>query len=179
MIRSCLVALALALAPLVPAQGASYTLFGTACGTPGFSPSLGVRGVPRLGTTFTVTYGGPNLCGFLGPISFRYRPILLTGVSRSAMGGIALPWQVPPALAGGANCLLLQSTDVVLPMPATPGGANCFASEAAFAVPNVPALLGVEFYQQWLAWLERFDSRTSTTTYTLLLSEGGHAKLGT
>ena len=164
------------LAGAANAQSASYTLFGQSC-QGGTTPALAVQGLPRLGQTFRVDYVGHSGRGFIGQLSFDHHPILVTGASSTAVGGVPLPFAVPPGLTGGVpGCTLYVSLDVVTPMPLVTGG---YLTSVPFAVPNVPALLGRSVFHQWLLLQTTFDMRTNVRTVRLQMSNAGHARIGT
>ena len=60
--RSFLLAglLSIATTTALHAQSASVTFYGTGCAYAGQNLAIGVLGLPQIGTTFTITYSGPN-----------------------------------------------------------------------------------------------------------------------
>lgn len=145
-----LAAVTLGLAPFVSAQAASYTFFGAACTTGRISP-LGpvpftVVGTPRLGMSFDVV----TECTASYPWGNRRNVLLLTGASNTAIGGVRLPFDLALLSPADPFCGLLRtSSEVVLSVPrqldyTTP-------SQLTFQVPNLPALIGANFYQQVLS----------------------------
>ena len=125
----------------LPAQ-ASFTTFGNGCALPNTRlPQIGNRGLPRIGTTLTVTYAGPN--AIMPGIRLTDWPTLIAGASR-------IDFPVPPlTVSQPPGCTLYPAPDVVVPMPPERGGTR-FVSEVALPIPNDPALLGGSVYLQWM-----------------------------
>ncbi len=167
----------------LPAQSASYTLFGTAC-TPFPSsvpaPSLTVAGVPQLGSSFTVTYTGPNYRRATPSFGFATaQPVLLTGVSNTSWAGLSLPFEIPsifttPHQPMFHGCTLLVSPDIAVATAMMPSGTS-YRDRITIRVPNDTGLLGVRFYQQWLGVEVRPCCPYSRAIYS---SNGGAAVIG-
>lgn len=128
------------------AQQAAFAPFGVACSVPGApTPAIGARGLPRLGTTFEVTFTGPNHNTSSAQQSAQ--PVLLTGLN-------AVP--VPAAIPVGtfpqqpAGCWVFVFPDLAIPMPLARSGA-AFESALALTVPNDPALIGATWFHQWVS----------------------------
>lgn len=127
------------LATTLPAQGATIAPFGSGCSYLGQTLAIGANGLPQLGSTFTVTYTGPNLNNQLST-----QPVLGLGLAATSL-------PIPPAILPQQppNCTQWILPDVLLPMPATTLGT--FQDQVPVAVPNQPGLLGFQFVAQWLA----------------------------
>lgn len=148
------VTLLLASAPAA-AQSASITPFGQGsnCGP---AITTGSTTLPRLGSTIQIDYQGPNTY-FLqqtGP-DIRH-PYLVLGRSNQSWGGVPLPWPLPPGLAWNqpTGATLYVSLDVLLPMPMVSPFA--YATSVRFPIPNVPALIGVDVYAQFVTYHDIF-----------------------
>ena len=141
-------ALLLALPVDSAAQQPSFTAFGAGCTFNGQTLAIGNRGLPRLGTSFAITYSGPNT--FSDSSQERARPVLVFGntLRVTLIPQTLLPLQ-PPGCAG------FISPDAVLPTLPDPGGRPMFADYVDLAVPNNPVLLGAVFYAQWLTIFEQ------------------------
>lgn len=131
--RNLLPALALALClTSLTAQTASFNSYTTPC--PSSNPVLSIQGVPKLGTTFTVSsilFPGlctRKFCGCnIGNCNTCRGSLLVLGIAK-----INVP------LPGG--CSLHVSPDFILP--------GDTRGQITIAVPNTQALLGVKFYMQ-------------------------------
>ena len=135
----------------MPAQTASYTLFGTSCTTGRISSQLGpvplaVRGLPRLGSSFEIV----TECSARYPWGNTRNVFLLNGLSNTSAGGVPLPFDISLLNPGGPYCGLLHtSSEVVVRVPLL---ADHLASAVLrFDVPNDAALIGVTLYQQVLS----------------------------
>lgn len=130
----------------VAAQQASFSTFGQGCGVHGEPPQRGAiwgTGLPRLGSTVTVGYTGPTFAAHV----FSH-PILITGLSRTSMYGVALPYHLDWwrfSWIGGPDCYLYCSSDVFLP----PSGQGPSPGRVTMTIPNDPSMLGRPVYQQW------------------------------
>jgi hypothetical protein len=149
-----------------PAQQASYTTYGPACGgtygDPPTMPQLWATGLPRLGASFLVHYQGPRF-------NCRYYvgAAIATGLSAVA---VRIP-NLGSIVLGGPNCWLLTSAEVVQWLHPLSG------PRANFAVPNDPALLGVRLYQQW--WLFYSVECPQDPQGYLFMTNGGALTIGT
>lgn len=151
MMRPLLFVLLVLFAVAAPrAQQATFTPFGTACTFPGEpTPAIGARGLPRIGTSFDITYQGPNRAP--GGSQQSVQPFLVTGLQL-----FSAPVPVPTFLfpQQTAGCLVYVFPDIVLPMPIARGG-MVFESSFTWAIPNDPALVGATWFHQWLAIFEQ------------------------
>ena len=138
MIRPALLLFSLAAA--LPAQLASVSIFGTGCSFVGQQLSIGVQGLPQLGTSVTFTYTGPNQIGTL-----TVQPVLVLG-----LGTLNVP--LPPTLLPQQppNCTAWITPDVLNVMPQNPGGPG-FVSQVPMGIPASNSLIGFQFAAQWLA----------------------------
>jgi hypothetical protein len=135
------------LAAAVPAQQASVTPYGQGCVLNGQQLALQSRGLPRLGTTFTLVYSGPNFT--FSSAQQRAQPWLLLGLQQ-----LAIP--VPPVLPQQPpGCFVYTTPDASVPMPPDPTGVARFVDAFDLAVPNSPNLLGALFFAQWLCVFEQ------------------------
>ncbi len=158
------------LSPALVAQPASFSTYGSSCSDPnGRSPQIGNRGLPRLGSTFTVTYAGPNI--LFNSAQQRVRPWLMIGLAQAQT-------LIPPVFRGQpTGCFLWTSSDIALPMPpdtSRPAYRNSFD----FPIPNDARLLGAPFYLQWLAVFEQCGA-VGCDIFWVLSSKGGAATIGT
>ena len=162
--------------PALGAQTATFTTFGASCGG-AEAPTLTAQGLPRLGTTYTVQYAGPNQSTFVQACIYRTsRPIHFLGVSRTGWGSLQLPYLVPMALTNGdPGCNLLVSIEVATPMVQI---GTTFVSTMPIPLPNDPALLGGDLFHQWATLTDRTAHPCTVLNY-LHLSNGGHAHIGT
>jgi len=122
-------------------QTAAAVTYGTGCAYAGQNLAIGVQGLPQLGTTFTITYSGPNLDNTL-----TIQPILAVGLLPDSM---PMPTWLLPQQPAGCTAWILPA--LFEPMPvASPG---LFADHVAVAVPNDPGLTGFTLLAQWVAWV--------------------------
>ena len=130
------------------AQNASFTSFGAASGETSTGQQLAVTGLPRLGTTFSlsVTYQTPPF--FCLQVLTPYAAWLVMGTSNQSWQGIPLPAALPLGFD------LLVSPDVVAQSLVTsntscpPGASGAFPAPFAVAVPNQPGLIGFQLHAQ-------------------------------
>ena len=118
--------------------GSSVTFeFGTDLGyVSGYGTSCGLRldlvaGQPRINDSFSL-----QLATVVG------LPLLAIGWSKTVAASGPLPRPLSELLAGAPNCLLLQSNDIMVPLPmqASP--------TVNLQIPNHPSLVGGVFYVQ-------------------------------
>lgn len=120
---------------LLPPSGiASYDTFGAACRGSSGTPTLGHVGVPRLGTTLTVT---------LAHAPSRALLVHYFGLSRQTWGTLPLPFYLNPF--GAPDCSLLVSAEVGIAMVATASG----TSSVSYAIPNMTSLVACPFFNQF------------------------------
>jgi hypothetical protein len=144
------IVLALIAAAALPAQTAAFNSFGSAC--PNTQNTLKISGLPKLGSTFTVTG-----IRFPGACTRKFcvctccdcndcsGSVLFLGVSKRTL-------QISP------QCLFLISPDVLLL-----GNAS---GNIPLTVPNDSKLLGVKFYMQRLdLGLKEVTGSQCPTTY--------------
>lgn len=105
----------------------SWGAIGTGCTIRGAAPTLDVVSLPQLGSPFALAIG--NLS--------HGTPYMVTGLSSTM-----LPLQTV-GLGFGASCTLWPTPDVVQPLVALGG-----TSSWGFVIPNVPALAGVQIWNQ-------------------------------
>ena len=116
--------------------------FGTGCSWNAQTLSIGNQGLPVIGTTFQLTYSGPNWTfNFAQQIM---QPNLVIGFGQSLF---PIPVTFLPQQPAG--CTGYITPDLVFPTAPsrTPGVWENFVD---VAVPNVPALIGFVAYAQWL-----------------------------
>ena len=119
----------------IPSIGASEAalapIYGHGCG----GLAIGMRGVPRLGTSFAIVVAAP----------FRMQQVsIAVGTTRSRWLGLSLPFALAPV--GGPGCSLLVAPDHVANAPT-------YGDSAAkvWSIPNLAALHGVQVYCQAFA----------------------------
>lgn len=125
-------------AALLPAQLATIQTFGSGCAFLGQNLGIGAVGLPQLGTTFQITYAGPNVNGQIST-----QPVLGLGLATTNLPIPQFLLQQPP------NCTQWVEPDVLLVMPLTATGT--FEDQVAVPVPNNPTLIGFAFAAQWMA----------------------------
>lgn len=116
---------------------ANYTYYGPQCGA---QLTVG-NGWPIIGRSFDVQYTGPNVYSFNSRSYGWSRPILLIGAYSFAQQ----PWILPAS----PSCALLCSAEIVL---MTPLRSTVYESVVTIPVPNNPAFVGMNIYNQWLTW---------------------------
>ena len=138
----------------LPGTLATYETFGTGCPGGADAPSLTANGDrPILGQPFTITLQ------HLPP----WQPtLLLFGLSNTNWLGMPLPLDLEPL--GAPGCELLVSVEAVRPLFSWLGQRS-----VSWSVPNQPALIGVQFYNQAMA----------TSGWSgIVLTNGGHGRIG-
>ncbi len=152
--RCSLFSAVLLLTASVQGQQASYTFFGSTCRS-----KLLVQGFPRIGQTFSVSFGS-SMC--TRPTGSCWK-ILVTGASHAVWMGQRLPIRLPPMFSG---CQLLVSPDVMV-------GAD---RGVTFSIPSNVSLLGASFYQQGFTfWCAAFGAGCVDETAA---TDGGHGVIG-
>lgn len=128
----------LLLAPLT-AQAAAVTPFGAGCTFANQTLAIGTSALPQLGSTFAITYTGPNQNQQL-----TVQPALALGFTATSL---PIPATLLPQQP--ANCTQWIDAAVIQFMP--PSGTGPFVDQVAVTVPNTPGLIGFQFTAQWLA----------------------------
>lgn len=140
------------------AQTGQYAAFGTGCkGSNTVIPVLSNTGLPETSKPFTINLSRARANSAAG---------FITGDSKTSWSGIPLPFDLGGF--GATGCSLLVSILALNPLPTD---ANGNASVTA-NVPNDPALIGLEFHQQWLV----LDA--GSNTLGIAWSNGGSGKMG-
>lgn len=125
------------------AQQANFSTFGNGCGVYGEPPrpaTIWGTGLPRLGASVTVGFTGPTF----GGATFWPGPFLLTGLSRTSIYGVPLPYHLPFQWMGGPDCYLYCSSEVLLPP-----WSQFVIGRVTMTIPMDPRMLGMPVYQQW------------------------------
>ena len=166
---SSLVACAVLLSAGLSAQSGSYTSYGAPSGSPTFGHHIAISGTPRIGSSLTVTLGFPPDCGSSAGSPVHWDVFLVTGVSRSAWGGVPLPARTPL----GFTLLVAPDWGLHSRALAPMGGPPCPTwglpgVRHTFSIPSDVRLLGVEFFQQYVF----------TEGYAWWATEGGHGVIG-
>jgi hypothetical protein len=128
-------------AATLAAQTATITPFGAGCDFLNQTLTIGASGLPQLGTTFTLTYSGPNQNNQLST-----QPWLGLGLAAT---NLPIPQSILPQQP--ANCTQWIVPELMLPMATTTAGP--FEDQVPIVVPNQPALVGVQLTAQWLAFV--------------------------
>lgn len=138
----------------LPGTLATYETFGTGCPGGADAPSLTANGDrPILGQPFTIT---------LQDLPPWQPTLLLFGLSNTNWLGMPLPLDLEPL--GAPGCELLVSVEAVRPLFSWLGQRSI-----SWSVPNQPALIGVQFYNQAMA----------TSGWSgIVLTNGGHGRIG-
>jgi hypothetical protein len=139
--------ISLSLLPALTAQNAAFTPFGAGCSFQGQALSIGNQGLPVLGTTFQITYSGPNFTFSSGQQIAQ--PFL-------ALGFNPLVTQIPPNILPQQppGCQGFLAPDVLIATPADPTRST-FQSFVDLPVPNSSALAGLVFLGQWMAVIQQ------------------------
>jgi hypothetical protein len=129
-----------AVVSIVPLSGqASYVNYGHGCNAFGSEAQIGIRGLPRIGTSIIISGSGGSL-NLSRPYSIiKY---LATGSSRTSYLGWPLPFRIPPQWInyGGLDCDVLCSHEWVQ---------NAYGGEILMDIPNDHRLVCMKLYQQW------------------------------
>lgn len=148
------------------AQFASFTPFGQGCTASGLTmPTIGAQGLPQIGTTFTITYSGPNRATW----PTELHPVFLFGLQTIAFPLDNLLRSQP------SGCTLY-----VVPWSFTlmgPGTGIGFADTVSFAIPMSGALIGLSFVAQW-GVLNQTCLVTGCTANALLTSDAATVTVG-
>ena len=120
-------------------------------------PALGSSGVPRLGTTFSVTLAGARA---------NAAALHSLGRSNTAWGGVPLPFDL--TTLGAPACAILASGELMSAVPTNTGG----TAAVPYPVPNDAALLGSAFYNQFVV------SDPPANPLGLVTSNGGRGVVG-
>src|SRR5262245_8043850 len=129
--------------PTTLAAQAAVVPFGTGCAWNGQTLSIGNQGVPVIGTTFQLTYSGPNWTfNFAQQIM---QPHLVIGFGQSLF---PIPVTFLPQQPAG--CTGYISPDLIAPMSPSARTPGVYDSVVDVPVPNIPALIGFVAYAQWL-----------------------------
>lgn len=153
---------------------ASYTTYGWGCGNwdGATQPAtLWCTDTPKIGTSIEVH--------FLGPMyvprwrSSRIFPFLLTGLSRTNVGGVALPFPINWGPIGGSNCMLWCSAEFFVQIWSVPNGDR---GSLVLQIPNNPVLAGVTLYHQW--YLQYHLGWSGGIEVFYILSNGGKMTIG-
>ena len=156
-------------------QSASYRIVGTPCTTGRLTSGVGpvplsVRGLPRIGTSFTVVTEGSARY----PWGSSRAVFLFTGFSNTSAGGLRLPFDVSTLFPGEPFCGLLRtSAELRMPLPLVRDYRQ--AVGISFTIPNDRTLIGIRFFQQVMS-LER--SSFGPPFRAGSLSAGGEAVIG-
>jgi hypothetical protein len=131
----------------VLAQSAQFTTFGAGCTFQNQTLAIGNQGLPRLGTTFGITYSGPNYQFTSGQQIAQ--PMLVLGFTPQSvvLPANLLPQQVP-------NCTVLVAPLAIVPTVPDPS-TNAFLVPLQLTLPNQPALLGLGVIAQWVTLFQQ------------------------
>lgn len=129
------------------AQSASFTPFGTGCAFQGQQLTIGNQGLPVLGTSFQITYAGPNFTFSSGQQIAQ--PFLVLG-----LGSLVTPIPTTLLPQQPAGCQGLITPDVLLGTPMNPSLPS-FDDFVTIQVPNTPTLAGFQFLSQWLTLIQQ------------------------
>jgi hypothetical protein len=152
--------------PLLPAQAASVSFYGTGCTYAGQTLAIGVQGLPQLGTTCTITYTGTNFYSTL-----TIQPYLAVGFAPDAT---VIPASILPLQPAGCTAWVVPV--VIDAMP--PGPSGPFLTSVNVAVPNNPGLIGIAAYAQWFATVVQCGFVPPCSFNALPTSNGAQLVLG-
>lgn len=137
----------LLLSSALAAQSAAFTPFGAGCTFQNQTLAIGNQGLPVLGTSFQITYSGPNFTFSSGQQIAR--PYLVLG-----FGTLVTPIPVTLLPQQPAGCQGLITPDVLLETPVSASLPE-YEDSVTIQVPNSPALAGFAFHAQWLALIQQ------------------------
>ncbi len=132
----------LLLASFAAAQTASFSTFGQGCTLDSRTLAIGAVGTPQLGTTFRITYSGPNYTFSSGQQIAR--PHLGLGFTPTTT---PIPTSILPAQPAGCTGYL-QPLAMVPTQPSST--LPQFDDFVDFPIPNDAGLIGVAILAQWL-----------------------------
>jgi hypothetical protein len=162
-----LLAASFLLTAVLPLTAQDFITFGQGCTFQSQTLAIGNQGLPRIGTTFLVTYTGPNTSASTVPI----QPILALGIQQ-------MSFTIPPGLRDQpANCTLLVRPDVLMFARNDPA-TGVFDKFATLPVPNNSALLGVVVFAQWLATVHQCGIVPGCSLTGLLTSDAAKISIG-
>jgi len=132
---------------LATAQAPSFTPFGTGCTLGSQTLAIGNQGLPRIGTTFRITYSGPNFTFNSGQQIAQ--PTL--GLGFQALTTV-LPQSLLPQQPAGCLGFIVPVAMVTTAMdPVLPQ----FDDFVDIVLPNDPGLVGVQVLAQWLTLFQQ------------------------
>jgi hypothetical protein len=137
----------LLLSGALAAQSASFTPFGTGCAFQSQSLTIGNQGLPVLGSSFQITYSGPNFTFSSGQQIARPYLVLGFGTQVTPLPVTLLPQQ-PAGCTGFITPDVLLETPVHATLPE-------YENFVTIQVPNVASLVGYQFHAQWLALVQQ------------------------
>jgi hypothetical protein len=140
------------------APSADYAAYGAGCTGAAGVPLLGNTGVPKVGLSFTVD---------LSKAAASAPTLLFLGVSDSVWGAFTLPLDL--TVLGAPGCKLLASGEVLIFAGLTSASGTLTSK---LDIPNVPALAGFRFYNQFLI------RDVPANKFGWALSNGGRAVVG-
>ncbi|MFT4514654.1 MAG: hypothetical protein ACI89X_001192 [Planctomycetota bacterium] len=132
---------ALLLTAALPCQG-NFTPFGSGCSLQGQTPAIGYSGSPAIGQTFSITYSGPNYT--FNSAQQMAQPFLALGTQGA---NFTLP--TTGLIYQPIDCVAYMLPISLLPMAQHPNLPE-YESGFAITIPNNSALVGYQFFAQWL-----------------------------
>lgn len=148
-------------------QSASATLYGTGCTYRNQALAMAVQGLPQLGTTFKITYSGPNFNSTL-----EIRPALALGLAAQNQ---PIPSNLLPQQPTGCNAWI----DPLVITPMAPNTTGRFFSSVDVSIPNNPTLIGFNFFAQWIAIVTQCGTVPPCTLEALPTSNAVSLVVGT
>jgi hypothetical protein len=100
-----------------------------------------------LGTSFQITYSGPNFT--FSSAQQIAQPLLVLG-----LGTLSTPIPVTLLPQQPAGCQGFITPDVLLSTPVSPSLPS-FENFVTIQVPSTPALAGFQFFSQWLTLIQQ------------------------
>ena len=137
----------LLLSGALAAQSAAFTPFGTACAFQAQTLAIGNQGLPVIGTSFQITYAGPNFTFSSGQQIARPFLVLGLGTSVTPIPVTLLPQQP-------AGCQGFITPDVLLDTPVNPTQPE-YENFVTINVPSSPTLAGFLFHAQWMTLIQQ------------------------